>query len=111
MTQGPLADGEAELAVVHDEARRRYEACLHCELIGHAAYALSAGVLTIGHTEVDRRYEGRGAGAALIKAALEDVRARGLQVLPLCSFAAAYVRRHRDYADLVPRERRAQFRL
>jgi predicted GNAT family acetyltransferase len=111
VTQGPLADGAADLAVVHDEARRRYEARLHGELIGHAAYVLSAGVQTIGHTEVDRRYEGRGVGAALIKAALEDVRARGLQVLPLCSFAAAYVRRHREYADLVPQERRAQFRL
>lgn len=111
MTRSELGDGAAGLWVVHDETLRRYEARLAGELIGHATCTPSMGVLIIGHTEVDRRHEGRGVGAALIKAVLDDVRARGLQVLPLCSFAAAYVRRHREYADLVPQERRAQFGL
>jgi predicted GNAT family acetyltransferase len=97
--------------VTHDATRQRYEARLDGELIGHATCTPSGGAVIIGHTEVDRRHESRGVGAAIIKAALEDLRARGLQVLPLCSFAAAYIRRHREYADLVPGERRAQFRL
>jgi hypothetical protein len=97
--------------VVHDATRRRYEALLDGEPVGHATYTPAEGAVIIGHTEVDRRHEGRGVGAAIIEAALDDLRARGLKVLPLCSFAAAFVRRHPEYADLVPEDRKAQFRL
>jgi uncharacterized protein len=37
--------------------------------------------------------------------ALDDIRSRGLQVVPLCPFVAAYIRRHPEYEDLVTRER------
>ena len=37
----------------------------------------------------------------LVSGVLDDIRARGLEVVPLCPFAAAYIRRHPEYADLV----------
>jgi predicted GNAT family acetyltransferase len=37
--------------------------------------------------------------------ALDDIRSRGLKVVPLCPFVAAYIRRHPEYEDLVARER------
>lgn len=111
MNDAPVVNGTPALEVVHDATRRRYEARLAGETVGHATYTPSGGAVIIGHTEVDRRHEGRGVGAAIIGAALDDLRARGLEVVPLCSFAAAYIRRHRQYADMVPEDRRAQFRL
>jgi predicted GNAT family acetyltransferase len=45
--------------------------------------------------------EGRGLGSRLVAGALDDIRARGLRAVPLCPFAAAYARRHPEYADLV----------
>jgi predicted GNAT family acetyltransferase len=43
----------------------------------------------------------RGLGSALVAGALDDARARGLRVVPICPFVDAYIRRHPDYADLV----------
>jgi predicted GNAT family acetyltransferase len=53
------------------------------------------------HTDVDPRSEGKGAGAALLQGALDDVRARGLKVRPYCPFVAAYLQRHPEYQDLI----------
>ena len=48
-----------------------------------------------------RRFEGRGLGGRLVVGALDDIRARGLLTVPLCPFAAEYIRRHPEYQDLV----------
>jgi predicted GNAT family acetyltransferase len=53
------------------------------------------------HTEIEPAFEGEGFGSALVSGALDDVRARGKRVRPLCPFVAAYVKRHPEYADLV----------
>ena len=53
------------------------------------------------HTEVEPAFEGQGLGARLVAGALEDLRARGLKLVPQCRFVRAYLRRHPDQADLV----------
>jgi predicted GNAT family acetyltransferase len=53
------------------------------------------------HTEVAPSAEGAGVGSRLVRGALDDVRARGLRVAPLCPFVREYIRRHPEYADLV----------
>jgi predicted GNAT family acetyltransferase len=53
------------------------------------------------HTEVPPDLEGRGIASAMARAALDDARARGLRVVPLCPFVASYIRRHPEYQDLV----------
>ena len=44
--------------------------------------------------------EGQGIGGLLVRGALDDVRGRGLAVLPICPFVQAWMSRHPDYADL-----------
>jgi predicted GNAT family acetyltransferase len=90
----------------NDEARR-YEARLDDELAGTLTFRAVAGHLTLVHTEVDPAFEGRGVGGALASSALDDARARGLGVRPLCPFVARYIERHPGYADLVIEDRRA----
>jgi uncharacterized protein len=58
------------------------------------------GVLAFLHTEVDPARQRRGLGSALVRAALEDARERGLQIVPVCPFVEAYVDDHPEYADL-----------
>jgi predicted GNAT family acetyltransferase len=58
------------------------------------------------HTEVEPEYAGQGLGDELAREALDDVRRRGLILVPLCPFIAAYIRRHPEYLDLVVPERR-----
>ena len=55
----------------------------------------------IDHTEVPEAFRGQGAGVALVARAVEDFRAAGKIVIPLCPFAAAQFRRHPEWADLL----------
>lgn len=66
-----------------------------------AAYRRSPGTVTFTHTEVPEALEGRGIGAQLVRGALDDARARGEKVVPLCPFVAAYITRHPEYQDLL----------
>jgi uncharacterized protein len=59
------------------------------------------GLVIIDHTGVPDAFRGRGVGVALVARAVEDFRAQGRKVLPLCPFAAAQFRRHPEWADLL----------
>ena len=64
-------------------------------------YERRDGVLTITHTRVPEAIGGRGIAAHLVRAALEHARAEGLKVAPACSYAAVFMQRHGEYADLL----------
>ncbi len=91
--------------------RNRFEVYTDGELAGYADYRLHGGVISLPHTEVKPKYRGRGLASALIKAALDDARSRGLAVLPLCPFVSRYIGENPAYLPLVPEDHRARFRL
>jgi predicted GNAT family acetyltransferase len=66
-----------------------------------AAYRMEDGDIVFFHTVVPPELEGRGIGGALVRGALEDVRARGLKVVPLCSFVKGWIERHPEAQDLL----------
>lgn len=70
-------------------------------VLGVAEYRRRPGVVVFTHTEVDPRQEGHGVGSALVRAALDAVRAAGDRIDPQCPFVRAFVDDHPDYADLV----------
>jgi uncharacterized protein len=93
-----------EVRVVDNEPRSRYEVFVGDDLAGHADYRLSDDhddQVVFTHTEIGAEYEGRGLAGRLAHDALEDVRSHGGSVVPRCSFIAAYIRRHPEYATLV----------
>ena len=57
--------------------------------------------IIIDHTGVPDAFRGKGIGAKLVARAVEDARAAGKTVVPLCPFAAAQFRRHPEWADLL----------
>jgi predicted GNAT family acetyltransferase len=95
---------EPPLRVVDNPGEGRYEARIGDELAGFAAYERHGDVLVFTHTRVEPAFEGEGVGGRLAAGALDDVRARGLAIVPRCPFIAEYVRRHPGYADLVASE-------
>lgn len=64
-------------------------------------YELSGKTMTITHTGVPASLRGRGIAGELTAFALEEARAQGWKVIPLCSYAAHFFSTHREYADLL----------
>jgi predicted GNAT family acetyltransferase len=90
------------IQVNHDAAAHRFTA----EVDGERAvldYHLAAGVMTITHTGVPQPIEGRGIAAELMREALSAARGNGWQVVPACSYAAAYIGKHPGEAPDVSR--------
>ena len=86
--------------VLNNTSANRFE--LHSgESMARLDYRLQNRTIVIVHTEVPPELTGRGVGAQLVKAALEHARESDLTVVPLCSYAAAYIRRNQQYQALV----------
>ena len=66
-------------------------------------YRLAGHVLTLTHTETPVAARGRGLASQLVKGALDEVRARGLKIVPRCPFVRAYLGKHPEYSELIDR--------
>lgn len=53
------------------------------------------------HTGVPDAMRGTGAGKALVARLVEDMRAAGRQIMPLCPFVRAQAARNPDYRDVI----------
>lgn len=96
---------EHDSTIRNNAAQSRYE----FEEGGQVAvseYERDGSQFTITHTEVPQALRGRNLAEALTRVALDDARAQHLSVIPACPYAASYIRRHPQYADLVPPEGR-----
>jgi predicted GNAT family acetyltransferase len=92
----------ADSLVVRDNPERhRFEIDLGDGTFAIAQYTLPAGKIMFTHTEVPPAHEGQGLGTLLIRAGLAAARERGLQVIPICPFFAAYIRKHPEERDLL----------
>lgn len=91
-------DANSETNVAHVPERRRYEISAGGEPAGFAAYVDDAGQRIFHHTEIDRRFGGRGLGLVLVEAALTDTRDAGRRIVPACSFVAKYVEGSDEFA-------------
>lgn len=69
-------------------------------VVSFANYRLQDGARVITHVETPLEARGKGAAARLMAAIVEDARARNYKIIGRCSYAAAYLRRHRDSADV-----------
>ncbi|HEX4893127.1 MAG TPA: GNAT family N-acetyltransferase [Hyphomicrobiaceae bacterium] len=85
--------------VVDNKERERFEMTVEGG-VAFVSYRRAPGVITLYHAEVPPELEGRGLGSQLAKATLDAIRAEGLKVVPRCSFIAAFMRRHPEYAAM-----------
>jgi predicted GNAT family acetyltransferase len=79
----------------------RYEIVVDGSVAGIAEYLDRGEVWVFHHTEIDSARRGNGLGAELVKAALDDVRTRGLRIIPSCWYVAEFVEQHPDYKKLL----------
>ncbi|MCC8061702.1 MAG: N-acetyltransferase [Rikenellaceae bacterium] len=60
-----------------------------------------SGLIYLTHTEVPPEMEGQGVASELVLAALRDIDRRGMKLVPMCPYVAAYIRRHPEWKRLV----------
>ena len=86
--------------VIHNEAEERFELA-EGGYTAVAAYRIEGDRISFTHTVVPEEVEGQGVGSRLIRAALDQVRDKGLKVVPVCYFVKGYIERHPEYQDLL----------
>ena len=79
----------------------RYEITVDGDLAGFTQFHPDGDVLVFPHTQIDERYSGQGLAKILIGQALDDVRARGLTIVPTCEFVRGYLDKNPQYRNLV----------
>lgn len=57
--------------------------------------------IIIDHTGVPDELRGKGLGPILVKRGVDDARAEGKKVIPLCPFAKAQIARHKEWQDVL----------
>ena len=88
------------IEVRNNAAENRYEVTIDGQL-SMIEYQLHNNRITFTHTGVPPALGGQGIASKIAKFALEDSRAKGYQVRPLCPFVVKYIERHPEYQSLV----------
>ena len=89
------------MPIHHDAAQQRFEYVVDGEVRAIAEYHRDGDTVVMHHTYTDPRHRGRGYAARVVEAALDDLRAHGMRVVPQCWFVAEFVATHPEYRDLV----------
>lgn len=64
-------------------------------------FSITSPTLIIAdHTGVPDSFRGTGAGLALVTRMVEDARAEGVKIMPLCPFVNATRKKHPEWADV-----------
>jgi predicted GNAT family acetyltransferase len=90
-----------ETTVTENPERHRYEIYFDGELAGFTMFTLDGDVAIMPHTEIDPHYKGHGLATTLIGSALDDLRERGMTVVPRCPFVRDFIEKHPEYHDIV----------
>lgn len=85
--------------IQHDAKAHRFNTVVD-NVTGRVDYELAGDVMTLTHTIVPSAIGGRGVAGDLVRAALDHARSEGWKVVPQCSYADTWIRRHPEYKDL-----------
>lgn len=87
----------------HNEQQTQFETTIDGQ-VAYAAYDLEdPDRIVFTHTIVPDELSGRGIAGEIVKYGLDHARAKNLRVVPQCSYVEAYIKRHKEYEDLLAR--------
>jgi hypothetical protein len=87
-------------SVTDNKARSRYELVEQGQT-AYADYRRDAGRLYIDYVFSPAPLRGHGTAGRLMDGLVADAREQKLKLVPICGYAAAWLRRHREHADLL----------
>ncbi len=88
-------------AIRFNEKDSRYE----LDVQGYTAYARvhmkGAVILYIDYVFTPPELRGQGVGSTFMKELMALIRKKGWKTVPVCGFAAGWLRKHQEYGDLM----------
>ena len=90
-----------EHAIAHQPDKSRYVLIVDGVEAGACHYVDAGTTREFNHTVIKDAFRGQGLSAPLIKAALDDVRGVGKQVIASCSAVANFIEKNPEYRDLL----------
>ncbi len=87
------------LEVIHNPAENRFETWIDGYL-SKLDYIQDGKNFVITHVGVHPEFRGWGVAGKIVQVGLEYAKGNSLRVIPMCPYAAAYIRRHPEYAEL-----------
>lgn len=86
-----------------DGSLGQYTLLVDGEEAGELTWCRRDGHRAITHTGVRHEYRNRGLAAELMTRAMDDARADGVRVRPICSYAVRFLDESTEYDDIVDR--------
>ena len=91
-----------EITTAWDTEQNRFVATVDGEPAAFIEYMRSPDVVVLTHTEALPGFDGQGVASELVRSALDEIRAHGYLVRPVCPYVAKWIERHPgEYDDLV----------
>ena len=88
-----------KVEVIHNASEKRFETWVD-ERLSKLDYIQDGRNFVITHVGVHPELRGHGLAGKITQVSLEYARENGLRVVPMCSYAAAYIRKHPEYVEL-----------
>ena len=88
-----------QIQVTHNPAENRFETWID-EKLSKLDYIQDGKNFVITHVGVHPELRGQGVAGRIVQVGLEYAKENSLRVIPMCLYAAAYIRRHPEYAEL-----------
>ena len=92
-----------QIQVTHNPVENRFETWID-EKLSKLDYIQDGKNFVITHVGVSPELRGQGIAGKIVQVGLEYAKERSLRVVPMCSYAAAYIRRHPEYAELTKQQ-------
>lgn len=78
----------------------RYELEIN-DHIAYANYRIDADIITIDYVFAPEELRGTGAAGKLMEEIAQMAKKEKMKIVPICGYAAAWLRKHREYHDLL----------
>jgi predicted GNAT family acetyltransferase len=90
--------------ITNSDSESCYEGIIEDRVVGVVMYKRIGGRVVIRHTVIERESRGKGLGAQLVRAVLDDLRERGDKLTNYCGFVADFIADNPEYQSIVDAE-------
>ncbi|PZP55630.1 MAG: N-acetyltransferase [Micavibrio aeruginosavorus] len=86
--------------IIDNTIARRFEMDLEGQIV-FANYRIDQNILFINYVESPPELRGTGAAGKLMEGIMGIAKERSYKVVPICSYAVSWIRRHEEYQSLL----------